>query len=254
MSRWNIQSFCPTGVTILSSRSLCHLSSSESTSLENVLISPFSENGSINTSPLIYRKVDMNFREYVSRTERMHTIGSPSVSEELRYHIERGMGLHDNVFRIYSEAWFALVNEARTLYEAGQLALVDEDAELGESNIGQKAQYRGRTVRIDAPVPLKERLDEAEYKGKKVSVGKPFRTPGEGKKFAVYVKSPGGRIKKVRFGDPNLTVKNNNPARAKSFRARHKCSEKKDRTKAGYWACRIGRYAKSVGLKSSKSW
>jgi hypothetical protein len=101
---------------------------------------------------------------------------------------------------------------------------------------------------------LKKKLNEVEYKGKKVKIGKPFRTPGENKKFAVYVKTPSGRVKKVRFGDPNLKIKNNNPARAKSFRARHKCSEKKDRTKAGYWACRIGRYAKSVGLSSSRSW
>jgi hypothetical protein len=196
----------------------------------------------------------MNFREYVDKTERMHAIGSPVVSEALQYHLDRGIGLQDNVFRIYSEAWFALIDEARRLYEAGELALDDEDAELVESDMGQTAEYNGRMVHLDAPFPLKSRLDEAEYKGKKVSVGKPFRTPGEGKKFAVYVKSPTGRIKKVRFGDPNLTVKNNNPARAKSFRARHKCSEKKDRMKAGYWACRIGRYAKAVGLKSSKSW
>ena len=190
----------------------------------------------------------------MKKTEGTHLIGAPEVSEALRYHLEAGLGLHENVFRIYSKAWFGLIEEARRLYEAGELALDDDDADLVESDIGQTAEYRGRLVRLDAPVSLKSRLDEAEYKGKKVNVGKPFRTPGEGKKFAVYVKSPSGRIKKVRFGDPNLTVKNNNPARAKSFRARHKCSEKKDRTKAGYWACRIGRYAKAVGLKSSKSW
>jgi hypothetical protein len=196
----------------------------------------------------------VNFREYIDRTERMHLLGEAEVSEALAYHIENGLGLHDNVFRVYSDAWFGLIEEARRLYEGDLLALSDQDAELVESDIGGVAEYRGRTVRLDAPVPLKVRIDEAEYKGKKVSTGKPFRTPGEGKKFAVYVKSPSGRIKKVRFGDPKLTVKNNNPARAKSFRARHKCSEKKDRTKAGYWACRIGRYAKAVGLKSSKSW
>lgn len=196
----------------------------------------------------------MNFREYVEKTESMHLVGEAEVSEALRYHLDRGIGLHENIFRIYSKAWFDLVEEARRLYDANLLALDDQDAELVESDMGSTAEYRGRTVRLDAPVPLKSRLDEAEYKGKKVSVGKPFRTPGEGKKFAVYVKGPSGRVKKVRFGDPNLTVKNNNPARAKSFRARHKCSEKNDRTKAGYWACRIGRYAKAVGLKSSKSW
>lgn len=196
----------------------------------------------------------MEFKEFLGKAERMHLVADVQVSEALKYHLDRGIGIHENVFRIYSKAWFDLVEEARNLYERDQLALTDEDADLVESDIGQTAEYKGRKVRLDAPVPLKDRLDEAEYKGKKVSIGRPFRTPGEGKKFAVYVKSPSGRVKKVRFGDPNLTVKNNNPARARSFRARHKCSEKHDRTKAGYWACRIGRYAKSVGLKSSKSW
>jgi len=196
----------------------------------------------------------VNFGEYLKISESMHLVGDAQVSEAMRYHLEKGLGLHESVFRLYSRAWFELVEEARSLYDSDLLALNDDDTDLVESDLGQTAEYRGRRVRLDAPIPLASRLDEAEYKGRKVSVGKPFRTPGEGKKFAVYVRTPGGRIKKVRFGDPNLTVKNNNPARAKSFRARHKCSEKKDRTKAGYWACRIGRYAKAVGLKSSKSW
>jgi hypothetical protein len=196
----------------------------------------------------------MNFKEYVGSLGRMVMVGDAEVSEALRYHLERGIPLHENVFRIYSPAYMALVDEVRSLYDRDLIALTDEDADLAESDLGASAQYNGRTVRLDAPFPVRSRLDEAEHKGKKVRLGKPFRTPGEGKKFAVYVKSKSGRVKKVRFGDPNLTVKNDNPARAKSFRARHKCSEKNDRTKAGYWACRIGRYAKSVGLKSNKSW
>ena len=196
----------------------------------------------------------MKFSEYLERRGGMRLLGDASVSEAMSYHLERGLSLHDNVYRIYSRAWYGLVEEARSLYDDGLLALNDYDADLVESDAGEFAEYRGRKVRLDSPFPLKERLDEAEYKGKKVKTGKPFRTPGENKKFAVYVKTKSGRVKKVRFGDPNLTVKNDNPARAKSFRARHKCSEKKDREKAGYWACRIGRYAKSVGLKSSRSW
>jgi hypothetical protein len=89
-------------------------------------------------------------------------------------------------------------------------------------------------------------------KGKKL--GKPFRTPGGPKKFAVYVRSKSGGVKKVTFGDPNLRVRNANKKAAKSFRARHKCSEKKDRTTPGYWSCSIGRYAKQLGLSSSNSW
>jgi hypothetical protein len=196
----------------------------------------------------------MNFKEYLGGLGRMVLLGEADVSEALEYHLERGIPLHENVFRVYSPAYMNLVEEVRSLYDRDLIALTDEDADLVESDLGRTAEYRGRIVRLDAPFPIRSRLDEAEYKGKKVKLGKPFRTPGESKKFAVYVKSKSGRVKKVRFGDPKLTVKNDNPARARSFRARHKCSEKNDRTKAGYWACRIGRYSKSVGLKSNKSW
>jgi hypothetical protein len=82
-------------------------------------------------------------------------------------------------------------------------------------------------------------LTEAEYQGRKVPLGKPFRPKGGPKKFAVYVKNDKGNVVKVNFGDPGLSIKRDNPQRKKAFRARHKCSQKKDRTKAGYWACRM---------------
>lgn len=80
-------------------------------------------------------------------------------------------------------------------------------------------------------------LEEAEYHGRKVQLGKPTR--GDVKKFKVYVRDPKtGNIKKVNFGDPNMKIKKNIPARRKSFRARHKCDTAKDRTTARYWSCR----------------
>jgi len=80
-------------------------------------------------------------------------------------------------------------------------------------------------------------LQEAKYKGRKVPLGKPMR--GDVKKSKVFVKDPKtGNVKKVNFGDPNMTIKKNNPARRKSFRARHKCATAKDRTSAKYWSCR----------------
>jgi hypothetical protein len=196
----------------------------------------------------------MNFKQYIHQDTFMHLLKDVEISDNLKYHLENKINLHENIFRIYSKAYFDLINEVRILYENDQIAVTDDDADLIETDIGQFAEYNGKVVKLDAPFPLKEKINEAKHNGKKVKIGKPFRTPGENKKFAVYVKTPSGRVKKVRFGDPNLKVKNNNPARAKSFRARHKCSEKKDKTKAGYWACRIGRYAKSVGLSSSKAW
>ena len=82
-----------------------------------------------------------------------------------------------------------------------------------------------------------ETLDEAEYQGRKVSLGKPMQ--GDVKKFKVYVRDPKTKnIKKVNFGDPNMRIKKSNPARRRSFRARHNCSNPGPRTKARYWSCR----------------
>jgi hypothetical protein len=68
------------------------------------------------------------------------------------------------------------------------------------------------------------------------------------------VRKPGGGIKKVSFGDTSgLSAKINNPAARKSFAARHKCAQAKDKTSARYWSCRLPRYAKLIGLKSNFS-
>jgi transcription elongation factor Elf1 len=82
-----------------------------------------------------------------------------------------------------------------------------------------------------------EPLQEAEYQGRKVPLGKPMR--GDSKKFKVYVKDPKtGNVKKVNFGDKSMRIKKSNPARRKSFRARHNCANPGPRTKARYWSCR----------------
>jgi len=95
----------------------------------------------------------------------------------------------------------------------------------------QKGIYKkdGRTL-----VPVRA----AEYQGRKVQLGKPFRTPKGPKKFSVYVKNPKGNVVKVNFGDPNMKIKKSDPARRKSFRARHNCSNPGPRHKARYWSCR----------------
>jgi hypothetical protein len=171
------------------------------------------------------------------------------VSDALQYHIDNGLTLTDNVFRVYSESYFDLVNEVRKLYTEGNIKLNEEDTMMIESDLGKKVKIGKEYIYLDAPfiyeVETEEDiLSEAKHRGKNVKLNKPFRTPGGPKKFAVYVKSPGGGIKKVTFGDPGLRVKNANKKAAKSFRARHKCDQKKDRTTAGYWSCSVGRYAK----------
>lgn len=79
---------------------------------------------------------------------------------------------------------------------------------------------------------------EAEYHGKTVTLNKPFRTSGARKKFGVYTMGPNGNVVMVRFGDPNLSIKRDNPERRKNFRARHKCdTDRGPKWKARYWSC-----------------
>lgn len=83
-----------------------------------------------------------------------------------------------------------------------------------------------------------EVANAAEYQGRKVTLNKPFRTPDGPKKSAVYVKNQSGKVIIVRFGDKNMSIKKNIPARRKSFRARHKCDQATDKTTPRYWACK----------------
>lgn len=97
-----------------------------------------------------------------------------------------------------------------------------------------------------------EGITEAEYQGRDVELNKPKR--GGPKKFYVYVRDPKTKnVKKVSWGDKGLSVKAKNPGAVRSFVARHKCKQKKDKTKAGYWACRTPRY-KSLGVKGGQWW
>jgi len=79
-------------------------------------------------------------------------------------------------------------------------------------------------------------IKEAEYRGRKVKLGKPMR--GDVKKFKVYVRKPNGKVVKVNFGDKKMRIKKSNPKRRKSFRARHNCKNPGPRWKARYWSCR----------------
>ena len=189
-------------------------------------------------------------------SEKMVLKEGAETSESLKYHINEGLTLSENVYRIYSDEFFNLINEVRNLYELGLIHLNEEDKWIVRTDIGKTAIFEGETVWLDMPFEIEddEMVNEAEYRGRKVNLNSPFRTPGGPKKFAVYVKTPSGNVKIVRFGDPNLRVRNNNPGARKSFRARHKCDQKHDKTKAGYWACNVARYRKKLGIKSSSPW
>lgn len=170
------------------------------------------------------------------------------LSEGLQHHLDSGTPLWENVFRSGSEKYFSIIKEARHLLNKGLLTeLCYEDMELlFETEVGEYGQYEGNKVPLDYPM-----LDEAEYKGRDVDLNKPSRSSGP-TKYKVYVKNDKGNVVVVNFGDKKggLSAKINDKAARKSFAARHKCSTKKDKTKAGYWSCRIPRYAKLLGMKS----
>jgi hypothetical protein len=180
------------------------------------------------------------------------------VSEVLKYHIDNGLSLTNNIFKVYSESYFDLVNEVRELYSKGVIDLNEEDSLMVKSDLGKQIKIGKEIVYLDAPYIYETEteediLTEAKLNGKNVQLNKPHRTSGGPKKFAVYVKSETGGVKKVTFGDPNLKVKNANKEATKLFRENHNCSQKKDKTTAGYWSCNVGRYAKQLGLSSLNS-
>jgi hypothetical protein len=168
------------------------------------------------------------------------------VSDSLKYHMDNGLSLTNNVFRVYSESYFDLVNEVRELYNEGKIELNEEDRLMVESDLGRKVKVGKEYIYLDAPYIYETEEDI-------LSESKVHRTSGGTKKFAVYVKSKTGGIKKITFGNSNLKGINENKKDTKSFRVLHKCSQKKDRTTAGYWSCNVGRYAKQLGLSTSNS-
>ena len=173
-------------------------------------------------------------------------------SESLSYHLVNSMPITENVFRPGSKQFFAILEEARNLFDEGILELKGIDKELYESTeIGNFGTFNGQRVPLDIPMEVEEELNEAEYHGKEVELNKPKR--GGIKKYQVYVKNPKtGKVKKISFGDVHggLTAKVSNPKARKSFSARHQCHLKKDKTTAGYWACRLNRYGHLFGGKT----
>ena len=138
----------------------------------------------------------------------------------------------------------------------------DSDEDLSDDELDEVISYGGEVIRelegmLDSQEPRfennetlyedeygsvqsidynKEFINEAEYQGRMVQLGKVMQ--GDVKKSKVYVRKPNGNIVKVNFGDKKMRIKKSNPARRKSFRARHNCANPGPRHKARYWSCR----------------
>ena len=175
------------------------------------------------------------------------------LSEGLKYHLDNARPLTEHVYRAGSDSYFNLWAEARALYSRNIIEVQGDDLEvITETDLGHFGLYEGQKVPLDYIFEEQE-IDEAEKKKKDPPIGKPKR--GGSKKFYVYVRNPKTKkIKKVSFGDTTgLSAKINNPTARRAFAKRHDCANKKDKTKASYWSCRLPRYAKLLGLKSNFS-
>jgi hypothetical protein len=199
-----------------------------------------------------------HIKEYNSASK-----GISNLSEGMVYHVERNIPLMESVYRIESESWISLVNEARELWERNVVDLNEDDLFLISTDAGKYGIYEENLVLLDVPFWEGEfdydweeydALEEAEYRGRNVKLNKPFRTPGGPRKFSVYTKNDSGNVVKVSFGQPGMRVNNADPKKARSFRKRMRCDQPGPRWKAKWWSCNVARYRKLLGIKSSNPW
>ena len=164
------------------------------------------------------------------------------ISEAIEFMKKHDIDIVENIYRPLSEKYFEFFREARRMMEEGEMEFSGLDKQILETDLGEFDWYEDMEVPLDCPMVAIEEEVEPE-------LNKPKR--GGSKKYYVYVRNPDtGNIKKVEWGDTTgLKVKINDPAARKSFAARHQCDTRNDKTKASYWACRLPRYAKSLGLQ-----
>jgi hypothetical protein len=211
------------------------------------------------------KKIKEKQNESVNINRMVMTESRVRISEGLQYHLDNQIPLLENVFRYGSEGYFNLINEVRELYNKGKVDLSYLDEELIKTDIGKKAVFEGREVWLDIPMEVDEleQINEAKFRGKTVKTSSPQRSSSGGKAYKVYVSGCGAKtktnpsgVKQIRFGSGGLKAKLNNPEAKKSYNARHGCSKGKhnDKCKAGYWSCRLPRYAKKLGLSGGGTW
>ena len=192
------------------------------------------------------------------RTNELHTLDQDGPAEFHQMHADHEESMNEmSLQSVGIPEFLAYVRENPKAIEAlgfpslGSLVSYVEDAnarewyELKKELNDYKQQAGPDEIFEFCPACLAEylleyehKIEEGKYRGRKVTLGKPFLTPGGPKKRAVYVKNAKGNTVKVNFGDPNMRIKKSNPARRRSFRARHKCNNPGPRWKARYWSCK----------------
>jgi len=168
-----------------------------------------------------------------------------TLSEGLQHHLDNKIPVSQNVFRPGSESFFALFKEVRELHKQGKYELQESEKYyiLETTDLGEWGVFEGNKVPLDYPFLYEdEELEEAKYQGREVKLGAAgAKRSGDGRAY-VYVRDPqSGNIRKVSFGSSMPDAMGDSDAarkRRKNFGDRHNCAGKKDKTKAGYWACR----------------
>lgn len=162
------------------------------------------------------------------------------VSPELKAHLEEDLDLTNSLFRLGSDAYCKLFEEVKQYWDKGNIILKGPSGWMAKNlEVGKEAIYQGKKVKLDSP----------ERGGKKKFIV--YRNTGKTDKDGNI------KAKKIEWGDPNLSVKNDDPGKAASFWARHQCDQAKkmDPMKAGFWACYGPTlFGKQLGLKSDQPW
>jgi hypothetical protein len=172
----------------------------------------------------------------------MKSLSEHTLDRAVKYHIENQLPIYENIFRAGTPMHFKLLESIKELYESGDYVPLNEDEEaILDTDIGIWDVYENENVPLDYPMFTEEKEPE---------LNKPKR--GGNKKFYVYVRDPKTKnTKKVEWGDTSgLKLKLDDPQARKSFAARHRCDQQKDKTSAAYWACRTPYYSKQLGLSS----
>lgn len=168
-----------------------------------------------------------------------------NVSPELKAHVEEGLDLTNSFFRLGSDAYTQLFEEVKQYWDKGNVILKGPSGWMAKNlEVGKDAVYTPRGGK-----QIKVKLDSPERGGKRKFIV--YRNSGRTDKEGNIV------AKKIEWGDPERTVKNDDPGRAANFWARHGCDkmEKMDPNKAGFWACYGPTlFGKQLGLKSDQPW
>ena len=212
--------------------------------------------GGITFSEAVINSLKKKVSEHNEKNERKVTLGM------LKAVYRRGAGAYSTSHRpgVSRAAWsMARVNAFLKLVRSGKPSnpKYTQDNDLLPKGHPRKASENDTNIEKSDDAVISNMscgcgcdgetdVTAAEYQGRKVTLNKPFRTPGQSKKFGVYTKNEKGNVVLVRFGDPNMEIKRDDPERRRNFRSRHNCDSPGPKWKARYWSCRQWRGGSNV--------